>query len=392
MGLFKTFSIQSFLDNIKTVAISDTEAAAIYYKKAAFISCTRMLANFMNMCEFRTYQNGKEVFGKEYYLWNVSPNRNQNAFEFLNQWVTQLLDQNEALIFERPGSHELLIADSFTRTEKALIDDEFDGITVKGYSLSDTLYSRDVLYTRLNQESIRAYLDSMINEHVKMLQTKTKSYKRERGQKATLAVEGHLPGDENQKKAQAEMLNQRLKTFFYNDNAVLPLDNGYKLEPIFTQTRALENSRDYRSLIDDIYDFTATAIGIPPALLKGSVAGLGDALDSMVTTIQGYATLLETEINRKRYNAEEFARGTKLTIDTSRIKPMGMMQLAANGDKLISNGFYSVNEIRRKMNEPLIDEPWANEHFITLNYQAAAAAADQTGEKEQQNEETDKSI
>jgi HK97 family phage portal protein len=392
MGLFKKLSIKDFLDNIKTVAISDTEAAAIYYKKAAFISCTRMLANFMNMCEFRTYKNGKEVFGQEYYLWNVSPNRNQNAFEFLNQWVTQLLDQNEALIFERPGSHELLIADSFTRTEKALIDDEFDGITVKGYSLSDTLYSRDVLYTRLNQESIRAYLDSMINEHVKMLQTKNKSYKRERGQKATLAVEGNLPGDETQKKAQAEMLNQRLKTFFDNDNAVLPLDNGYKLDPIFTQTRVLENSRDYRSLIDDIYDFTATAIGIPPALLKGSVAGLGDALDSMVTTIQGYATLLETEINRKRYTAEDFSRGSKLTIDTSRVKPMGMMQLAANGDKLISNGFYSVNEIRRKMNEPLIDEPWANDHFITLNYQAAAVAADQTGEKEQQNEETDKAI
>jgi HK97 family phage portal protein len=232
----------------------------------------------------------------------------------------------------------------------------------------------------------------MINEHVKMLQTKNKSYKRERGQKATLAVEGNLPGDETQKKAQAEMLNQRLKTFFDNDNAVLPLDNGYKLDPIFTQTRVLENSRDYRSLIDDIYDFTATAIGIPPALLKGSVAGLGDALDSMVTTIQGYATLLETEINRKRYTAEDFSRGSKLTIDTSRVKPMGMMQLAANGDKLISNGFYSVNEIRRKMNEPLIDEPWANDHFITLNYQAAAVAADQTGEKEQQNEETDKAI
>ena len=37
-------------------------------------------------------------------------------------------------------------------------------------------------------------------------------------------------------------------------------------------------------------------------------------------------------------------------------------------DKLVSSGVFTVNMILDAAGIPPIDEPWANEHFITKNY------------------------
>jgi len=41
---------------------------------------------------------------------------------------------------------------------------------------------------------------------------------------------------------------------------------------------------------------------------------------------------------------------------------------AANIEKLISSGVYSVNDVLRRLGEPTINESWADEHFITNNF------------------------
>ena len=41
--------------------------------------------------------------------------------------------------------------------------------------------------------------------------------------------------------------------------------------------------------------------------------------------------------------------------------------MAPNVEKLIGSGAYTINDVMRASGQPLIDEPWANEHFMTKN-------------------------
>ena len=66
------------------------------------------------------------------------------------------------------------------------------------------------------------------------------------------------------------------------------------------------------------------------------------------------------------------SHGDFLQIDTSRIRHIDVLKESTNIDKLISSGAESVNEVRRILGQPLILEPWADQHFITKNYGTVA--------------------
>ena len=56
------------------------EAAQEYQvRELSFWVCANMVANALGRCEFRTFRNHQEIQEREYYLWNVSPNVNQNS-------------------------------------------------------------------------------------------------------------------------------------------------------------------------------------------------------------------------------------------------------------------------------------------------------------------------
>lgn len=80
------------------------------------------------------------------------------------------------------------------------------------------------------------------------------------------------------------------------------------------------------------------------------------------------AQMFMQEINRKRIGKNGIQKGTKLQIDTMRVKHIDMFDIATSADKLISSGIYTVNMILRALGEIPIDEDWADQHFITKNY------------------------
>ena len=76
----------------------------IYVREMAFWSAVNIVANAVSKCEFKTYLNGKEDKGKEYYLWNIEPNKNQNSSRFLNKLIAKLYRDNECLVIEQNAS------------------------------------------------------------------------------------------------------------------------------------------------------------------------------------------------------------------------------------------------------------------------------------------------
>lgn len=164
-------------------------------------------------------------------------------------------------------------------------------------------------------------------------------------------------------------MNEYFKSFFESPNAVLPLFEGYSYTDIGSKTYSEGTSRDIKSQYDDIFDFTARGFSMPPTLAKGDVQDTEKAVDEMLTfCLDPLAQMFMQEINRKRIGKNGIQKGTKLQIDTMRVKHIDMFDIATSTDKLISSGIYTVNMILRALGEIPIDEDWADQHFITKNY------------------------
>jgi HK97 family phage portal protein len=214
----------------------------------------------------------------------------------------------------------------------------------------------------------------MYESYGKLIAYGQKSYNNSRGDKGILEVSAIAQGKPNFKETFDKLMNERFRKFFEADNAVLPLFDGYNFKDIGSKTYSNENSRDIKAMIDDIYDFTARAFVIPPALLKGDLANTSDVVDNYLTfCIEPLVQSLGQEIIRKRIGPEAYSKGTYIKIDTKTIKHIDLLSVATSIDKLISSGAFCINDIRIAVGEEIIDEPWAWQHFMTKNYETVEA-------------------
>ena len=55
---------------------------------------------------------------------------------------------------------------------------------------------------------------------------------------------------------------------------------------------------------------------------------------------------------------------------------------AANVEKLVGSGGYSINDVRRAAGQAPIPEPWADEHFMTLNISPMGGGCPKAGRTE----------
>jgi HK97 family phage portal protein len=342
-------------------------ATEYYVRNLAFQSAVNLIANSVSKCEFKTYFKGKEIKEREYYLFNIEPNKNQNSTTFIHKWISKLYEDNECLIIESNG--QLLVADTYFKKEYALFDWQFTGVTVNEFTFGKTFNMSEVMYFQLNNNDIRKLINGMYESYGKLIAYAQKSYTKSRGSKVILEVSALAQGKPDFKETFKKMMEEYFKTYFEADNAVLPLFDGYKATNEGSKTYSNEGTRDIKAMIDDIYDFTARALQIPPALLRGDMANIKDAVDNFLTfCIDPLCDMGQEEIVRKRYGYAEFSKGNYLRIDTKTIKHIDLLSVATSIDKLIGSGAFCINDIRKAVGDEVIDEPWAWKHFITKNY------------------------
>lgn len=154
-----------------------------------------------------------------------------------------------------------------------------------------------------------------------------------------------------------------------SDGAILPEFDGYEYTRIESGAKSTsKDTRDIRALIEDIFEFTARSFLIPAVLVKGTVEGTADANHRFLTyCIDPLCDQLQEEINRKRYGYEEWKHGNYLRVDSSSIIHFDIFENAANVEKLIGSGAFTINDVRRAAGQSAIPELWADEHFMTLN-------------------------
>lgn len=345
----------------------------LQFREAAFWGCVNLIANNLGKCEVKEFRNGAPKKGPEWYLWNVSPNKNQNASAFWHKLVSKAYAEGDALIVQEPYGEGIVVADNFD------IDDDRPVYSYRNIEIGkrkiEKLPESDVLYIRPNWKNVEPIIRKMGDSFLRLMAAAMQNYLFNGGQHWKVHVDQVQEGKDGWAKAFTEILNNQIKPFLDAGSAVLPELDGYDYHQISGKEPV--KSDEVRELQKSIWTETGRAFGIPTALTGGDQQDTSDAKKHFLEdVIDPLAKLIEQEINRKRFSREEFLRGDRVKVDTSAITHFDVFANAANMEKIIGSGVKSINELRELIGDARIEEPWADKHFMTLNIGSAEDTAE----------------
>ena len=363
-----------------TVEVSCRELLAaaqeFQLRDLSFWICANMIANAVGRCEFRTFRDGKEIREREHYLWNVEPNVNQNSTAFLHKLVAKLLVDGEALVIrtrQREGYDALVVADSWLQNgDYPSRQNEYINVQVGDVSYEKTFREQEVLHLKLNHINVKPVLDGLYGAYWRLISAAMKRYEWDKGQHWKVHVGQLASGSDDFTENFSRMIEQQVKTFLDSNGAILPEFDGYA----YTNEGGKANVElaDIQAQMKDVLGFTAKALQIPAVLVDGSIQGTEDAQGRFLTgCIDPICDQLQEEINRKRYGYDRMRAGDYLRVDTSSIRHFDMFANAANVEKLVGSGAFTINDVLRSAGLPTIPEPWADEHYMTKNIAALGA-------------------
>ena len=341
----------------------------LQFREAAFWTCVNLIANAIGKCEVKEFRGGKLERGPEWYLWNVQPNKNQNASAFWHKLISKAYSEGDALIVPEPYGSGVVVADSFD------IDDSkpvysYTSILVGKRKIA-RLTAAEVMYIRPNWKNIEPLIRKMSDSFLRLMASSMQNYLFNGGQHWKVHVDQILTGDDEWRDSFARMMEKQIKPFLNSASAILPEMDGYKYEQISGSSSSVK-SDEVRALIASIWAETSRAFLIPSALIAGNQQDTTVANRQFLTdVIDPIARLIEQEANRKRFTMDEYLRGDKITVDTSAIVHFDVFANAANVEKIVGSGLMSVNELRAMIGDAAIAEEWADRHFMTLNIGSA---------------------
>ena len=364
--------------NVRDFKKRETEFCVDAY---AIFTVIDFVANLMSNIELQTYYDHKLTEGKEWYRLNIKPNLNQNAKDFWKEFWCKLLYYQEVLVV--PIGDQLIIADDFVHhPEYAVKEDIFEQVSRGDLKLVKLFRASEVFYMRYSTVDILTTLKSVMDLYSNLIAHAQEVYEGSGGEKGILNVNSAAAGPEDFEKKYGEWINNRFKSYFSANNAVMPLFRGMtytgKHESIDS-----ESSNNINDMLNAAIARVANAYKVPPAVLRGEVAGMNDAFNVLLTScVDPLASMLACELTAKEFDQRAASAGCSIKAFTNNIKHTDIFEVATNFDKLFADGF-SHNELCRLLGMPEVNEPWADRHYITKNY---ADAADPEGKEVNENE------
>lgn len=375
--------ITNWLGNLFRRNVSGTINVDTYHADAktgiaieafALFTTIEMIAGLVSKCEFKTYQQGEEIRRHEWVNLNYRPNRKQNSTQFWQELVCKLLYHRECLVV--PYGEEKIIADSYQK------DDRIDDIIFTDVSRGDHVFKRpfgidDVYFFRYSNNDVQGIVDSIFGMYQSLIKSASEKYIKAGKEKGVLNISAKAHGDLNFENRFKKLMGDYFKSYFDGSvNSVLPLFEGYSYTTQSSQGKQYTNDvSDIKNLVDEALARAAQAFKIPPALVRGDVAGLSDAYDIMLTNcIDVITNLISEELTSKQFSPIEIIHGCSIEADTSAIKHIDIFDIADKVDKLIACSFFSPDEAREKAGCHVIGEEWSGKHYMTKNYTTAEMA------------------
>lgn len=374
-GWLKNWNPFSSLKDDYLQAVVSLTVAEVY-KRLAVDACINLIADAFARCEFKTFEGNKFRKSSNYYLFNIAPNQNQNAVEFWKKVIYKLYTKNEVLVVMQ--GDQWYIADSFTVDTFALKENIYSNVTIDTLTFSKTYRESEVMYFKLNDENIMTVIDTLYSDYGMLISSAKDIYKRSNAKR--LILKGDFIRSQNDKRQAMinEMLTKQFKPFLEANNAgaVFQLQEGHTLEDLSGNGKTGTNkndSRDIRHLIDDVFDFVASAFHVPRGLFKSDVVDVSQLTNNLIMfVILPLTELVSVEVNKKYYGKDNYINGNYVKVDASAIKVTDLKDLAEGLDKLFAIGALSINDIIERIGGERIEEEWADKRYVTKNYAEAS--------------------
>ena len=334
-----------------------------------------MIAGLVSKCEFKTYQQGQEIRRYEWVNLNYRPNKKQNSTQFWQELVCKLLYHRECLVV--PHGTEKIIADSYQKDDK-LSDIIFTDVTRGNFTFKRPFGIDDVWYFKCSNNDVQGIVDSIFGMYQQLIASASEKYIKAGKEKGVLNIAAKAQGDPKFEERFKKLMNDYFKSYFDSSvSSVLPLFDGYTYTTQNSQNTKYSNDvSDIKNLVDEALARAAQAFKIPPALVRGDVAGIEQAYDIMLTNcIDVITNLISEELTSKQFSPIEIIHGCSIEADTSAIKHIDIFEIADKVDKLIASGFFSPDEAREKAGYHALGEEWSKQHYMTKNYTTADIAA-----------------
>lgn len=364
-GLFNkdgTLSLDCYIGSI---------AGSVFYKELALQSSINLIANSIARSEFLTYEKGKEVRKINHYILNVEANKNTSASIAWRDVVSKIIYKGKCLAILQ--NNMWYVADSFDRKELAFSENIYTNVVIKGYKLSDTFRESEVLYFEWSNPELKTIIDGLNAEYSKLIEVSSRSFKRGKGRKGVLEIPSSYPQTEEAQKDLQELLDIRFKNYFESEgDALIPLTDGLKYnEPSKEKSsKDAENGRGIRDFINDIFDFVAIPLRIPPSLLKGDVQDTSNAVNDYLTfCLNPFVKFITDELNRKMYGKERYTEKTYVKCDTRNVKVIDLKDIANALDVLTRIGAYCIDDSLKALGMEPLGTDWSKIRFMTKNYQ-----------------------
>lgn len=384
MGFFQKFKKppEQKVISLKECCLCCDDIVEFAAREMAFEICVNLIADAMTLCKFKTYDEMKESKGAEYWLWNYEPNTNQNAAEFIRKLVRKIYEDGEALVFnprKRNGADALAVADSFAVTDYVSKMNEYSDIVCDDFQYRKTFREEDVLHFVFENSTLDGCRNRLMQSYEKVISSALGKEAWNNGQHWKVHISQIAANTEDFGKKFQKMLEDQAKPFFGNGNTILPEFDGYQYTKVGTED--LTNlSKETREMVEDIFNLTARSFLIPAVLVNGKLEQTADANSNFLTyVVDPLAKMFEQEIIRKRYGFNEYRAGNFLKIDTSSILHFDLFANAANVEKIVGSACYTINNIRESAGQVPINEPWANEHYLTKNIGEVTALGREEG-------------
>ncbi len=358
-------------DEVSLKAVSREARESPHYKILVVEAAINLIAKTFSLAEFQTFEKGEETRKKNYYLFNVEANRNYSAPAFWRRTIRRLIENSEALVLVQDG--QFFLADSFEREEFVFKENIYREIVVDNYALEDVWQESDVLYLEDSFTKLHRAIRGVYSDFAKLIAASSKGYRSSKSRKGKLKIPTKLPKGVEDEEALQEYIRDTLREFMDPDkDTVYPESEGFIYEEVKEgrSSGAHDTGRDTRKFIEDVLDFVAMGLGIPPSVLTGEFADTKDAVANFLSFgIKPFTDLVSSEINRKMYGLQNFQKRTYMRIDTTNIKTIELKDIANSIDLLNRNAALTIDDILRYLGkEPLGGELGAM-RFITKNYE-----------------------
>lgn len=359
---------------MKTKTGASDSSLSLDVQEFAAQAAVNLIAGLCSKCDFMTYQRGSPKRADEWYLWNMAPNPNQNGTEFKRQLFSRLLKDNKVLVIELAGS--LYVAENFVPDSSyVLYPALFRDVTIRTtdgseYAINKQFSAANTIYVQLNEENIRELLLSLEQQYAALAKLAANKYKRSDGRKGVLHKDRTAAGDETKRAQEDQLIRNGFRSYYNDENGMVQLPRGFDYTELASNSgKSGSEITNLKAITDEAFARVAQAFRIQPALLMGTMADTSKALDQALTTcIDPLVELVQTEINRKRYEQKQYLSGTCMKIDTSCLKHIDVFDVAQSADKLLADGITCIDEIRSLVNMPQLGTWWSGQHWMTKNY------------------------